>query len=176
MCLCGVRSSVHGCVQVCTDVCGYARACVGVCICAQVCVGVPRFVQVFVGVWAGCVWGSAQVCVGVREFSEFLPENRVLTSADFNTYPIRIFFITNDVALNIYYIDIHHQLKEIFNDLNISLMIFQSVELEKPSNILYGKHMKKMKKKVTTQFLMSSLDNVCDNTYCCFSDKSFQNV
>ena len=25
------------------------------------------------------------------EFSEFLPENRVPTSADFNTYPIRIF-------------------------------------------------------------------------------------
>ena len=27
------------------------------------------------------------------EFSEFLPENRVPTSADFNTYPIRIFYI-----------------------------------------------------------------------------------
>ena len=26
------------------------------------------------------------------EFSEFLPENRVPTSVDFNTYPIRIFF------------------------------------------------------------------------------------
>ena len=26
------------------------------------------------------------------EFSEFLPENRVPTSADFNTYPIQIFF------------------------------------------------------------------------------------
>ena len=25
------------------------------------------------------------------EFSEFLPENRVPTSADFNTFPIRIF-------------------------------------------------------------------------------------
>ena len=102
MCLCGVRLSVHGCVQVCTDVCGYTR----VCGCVYVCTGmhgcVPGFVQVFVGVWAGCVCGSAQVCVVVREFSEFLPENRVLTSADFNTYPIQIFFITNDVALNIY--------------------------------------------------------------------------
>ena len=28
---------------------------------------------------------------GWDEFSEFLPENRVPTSADFNTYPIRIF-------------------------------------------------------------------------------------
>ena len=27
------------------------------------------------------------------EFSEFLPENRVFTSADFNTYPIRIFIL-----------------------------------------------------------------------------------
>ena len=27
------------------------------------------------------------------EFSEFLPENRVPTSAEFNTYPIRIFNI-----------------------------------------------------------------------------------
>ena len=27
------------------------------------------------------------------EFSEFRPENRVPTSADFNTYPIRILFI-----------------------------------------------------------------------------------
>ena len=29
---------------------------------------------------------------GWDEFSEFLLENRVPTSADFNTYPIRIFF------------------------------------------------------------------------------------
>ena len=33
------------------------------------------------------------------EFSEFLPENRVPTSADFNTYPIRIFLnATNNAA------------------------------------------------------------------------------
>ena len=92
--------------------------------CAWVCAGVRWFAQEYAGVYR-----SAWEFTGVREFSEFLPENRVLTSADFNMYPIRIFFITNDVALNIYYIDIHHQLKEIFNDLNISLMIFQSVEL-----------------------------------------------
>ena len=42
-------------------------------------------------VWAG-VGGCARVCECVwDEFSEFLPENRVPTSADFNTYPIRIF-------------------------------------------------------------------------------------
>ena len=45
-----------------------------------------------------CVWvcmgmgGCVRVCTCVSdEFSEFLPENRVPTSADFNTYPIRIF-------------------------------------------------------------------------------------
>ena len=36
--------------------------------------------------------GYAQVCAGVwDDFSEYLLETRVLTSADFNTYPIRIF-------------------------------------------------------------------------------------
>ena len=30
---------------------------------------------------------------GWDEFSEFLLENRVPTSADFNTYPIRIFLL-----------------------------------------------------------------------------------
>ena len=31
------------------------------------------------------------------EFSEFLPENRVPTSADFNTYPIRFFLMFQDM-------------------------------------------------------------------------------
>ena len=45
----------------------------------------------------GCVWKSEevhkclQVCV-LDEFSEYLLETRVNTSADFNTYPIRIFY------------------------------------------------------------------------------------
>ena len=44
-------------------------------------------------VWAG-VHGYALVCACVLdEFSEFLPENRVPISADFNTYPIRILFV-----------------------------------------------------------------------------------
>ena len=62
--------------------------CAGVCGCARVCVGVCGFARERTG-----VRGYAQVCACVwDEFSEFLPENRVPTSADFNTYPIRIFF------------------------------------------------------------------------------------
>ena len=66
-----------GCAQVCVGMCGCAQVCVGERGCARVCVGVCRYAQV-----------CACVC---DEFSEFLPENRVPTSADFNTYPIRIF-------------------------------------------------------------------------------------
>ena len=124
----GVCWYVRVCAGICGGKCRFAWARVGLCRFLQVCACVGRCVCMRECV--GVHW-CALVCTGVREFSEFLPENRVLTSADFNTYPIRIFFITNDVALNIYYIDIHHQLKEIFNDLNISLMIFQSVELWK---------------------------------------------
>ena len=41
---------------------------------------------------SACLSGYARLCACVwDEFSEFLPENRVPTSADFNTYPIRIF-------------------------------------------------------------------------------------
>ena len=56
--------------------------------------GVYEFALVCAG-----MHGCARGCVGVRvytcvwdELSEFLPENRVPTSANFNTYPIRIFF------------------------------------------------------------------------------------
>ena len=64
---------------VCADVCG--------------CAGVYAGVRGLAWVWAG-VHGYALVCACVLdEFSEFLPENRVPTSADFNTYPIRIFSI-----------------------------------------------------------------------------------
>ena len=66
--------------------------CVGVCAgvqgCAWVCAGVRSVggcAQVFVKV-SGCL----RVCAW-DEFSEYLLENRVPTSADFNTYPIRIF-------------------------------------------------------------------------------------
>ena len=45
--------------------------------------------------------GYALVCAYVLdEFSEFLPENRVPTSADFNTYPIRIFVCTIGTDVN----------------------------------------------------------------------------
>ena len=46
----------------------------------------------------GCAWVYA--CVW-DEFSEFLLENRVPKSADFNTYPIRIFQV---VFYNFYHI------------------------------------------------------------------------
>ena len=53
-----------------------------------------------VQVWEG-VHGYARVCTGVRGyawvwdvFSELLLENRVPTSADFNTFPIQILVIT----------------------------------------------------------------------------------
>ena len=51
--------------------------------------------------WAGIcgvgVRGSVQVCTGVcgyvwDEFSEYLLETRVLTSADFNMYRLQIFY------------------------------------------------------------------------------------
>ena len=67
-------AGMRECARVCMGVRGYARVCTGVCGCAQMC---------------------ASVCVDMHalwdEFSEFLLENRVPTSADFNTYPIRIF-------------------------------------------------------------------------------------
>ena len=102
MSICGVCASVHGCVQVCVWVCvGVAGmhmrvwACAGMHGCTRVFAGVYLCGQVCV--WCGwvrecvCVHRCALVCAVVREFSEFLLENRVLTSADFNTYPIRIF-------------------------------------------------------------------------------------
>ena len=114
--MCGVCVGMHGCVWVCTGVCGCARVCAGVRMCARVCTGVHKCVQVYIHVrgwvmvcvgvhtrtWVGvgvhvCVWkfaevrGCLRVCV-LDEFSEYLLETGVNTSADFNTYPIRIFF------------------------------------------------------------------------------------
>ena len=71
--MCGVCVSVCGCVR------GYA--CVHECV--QVCDGVCRCVWECAGVH-GCMWD---------EFSEYLLETWVLTSEDFNTYPIRIFYV-----------------------------------------------------------------------------------
>ena len=60
-----------------------------------VCACVPGCVYGMPGMH-GCVWKSAEVrgCLRVcvlDEFSEYLLETRVNTSADFDTYPIRIF-------------------------------------------------------------------------------------
>ena len=50
--------------------------------CGRVCTGMR-----------GCAWICTSVCICEwDELSEFLLENRVPTSADFNTYPIQIFF------------------------------------------------------------------------------------
>ena len=70
------------CVRACADMQGCAWVCAGVRSvgrCAQVC---------------GCL----QVCAW-DEFSEHLLENRVPTSADFNTYPIRIFHLLAHCAV-----------------------------------------------------------------------------
>ena len=104
-----------GCVRVCAGVRRCAR--VGVCGCVQVCTSVHRCTRVCVGVhgWVdmgvhGCVCTGAGGCVRVLpgvlwcacvcvcacvwdEFSEFHLENRVPKSADFNTYPIRMFLV-----------------------------------------------------------------------------------
>ena len=86
----GISEYVWGVLESGLGMHRYAWVCAGVCGRMH---GVRGFVQVFLGVWAGVcaceyvcmgVCGSAQVCVGVREFSEFLP--------DFNTYPTQIFF------------------------------------------------------------------------------------
>ena len=72
---------------------GMCGLCAGVCV--SVCMGVHGCVQV----WE-VVHGYVRVCTGVRGyawvwgvFSEFLLENRVPTSADFNMFPIRILFL-----------------------------------------------------------------------------------
>ena len=52
------------------------------CCSTRVCAGMRK---------CGWEWASASECVW-DEFLEYLLETRVLTSADFNMYPIRIFY------------------------------------------------------------------------------------
>ena len=66
---------------VCMDVC----RCVGVCGLAWVCADMCGSARVYTE-----VHGTKCVCV-LDESLEYLLETRVLTSADFNTYPIQIF-------------------------------------------------------------------------------------
>ena len=80
-----------GCARVCMDVHGCVRVCVGMQGCAWVCTGVRSV--------GGCAQAFVKVCGCLRvcawdEFSEYLLENRVPTSADFNTFPIQILVIT----------------------------------------------------------------------------------
>ena len=70
---------------------GMCWICAGVYRCAEVCVGVHECVQVCSGV-CGYAWVCKGMCRCIwDEFSEYLMETRILTSADFHTYPIRIF-------------------------------------------------------------------------------------
>ena len=63
--------------------------CAGVHRCAHVCIGVRECVRVW---WVcSCVCKCAQVCVR-DEFSEYLLETRFLTSANYSTHPLRIFY------------------------------------------------------------------------------------
>ena len=75
--------------RVCASVSGYVCVCAGMQGCVWVCAGVRNAGRcVYVGVHK-CEL-AFRVC-GWDEFSEYLLENRIPTSADFNTYPIRIF-------------------------------------------------------------------------------------
>ena len=77
---------------------GYVQVCAGVSRCAWVWAGMGRGFRVWAGV-SGC--GYARVCACVWDkFSEFLLENRVPTSADFNTYPIRIFYLSQKFLMS----------------------------------------------------------------------------
>ena len=70
-------------------VCGCGWVSLGMCGCALVCGSVQVYAGMH-GCWVcmgGCVWD---------EFSEFLLETRILTSTDFNMYPIRIFILKTD--------------------------------------------------------------------------------
>ena len=69
--------------------------------CSGCACGVRRCRRVWGAVVGEGVGGCARVCKYVwDEFSEFLPENRVPTSADFNTYPIRILNMNITQVLN----------------------------------------------------------------------------
>ena len=76
---------VCGYVWVSIGVQGYALVCTGVLWCAGVCGDMFRCMRICMGVH-GCVWDV---------FSEYHLETRVLTSVDFNTYPIPIFYVMN---------------------------------------------------------------------------------
>ena len=109
---------MHCYAWVCTSV----RECVHVCFGAQVCVysGVCRYTWVCLGM-CGCVGD---------EVSEYILETGVLTSADFNTYPIRIFSILFPLC------------SEIFLE-KLIYTLFQSFYLWKSANELIMKVAKK---------------------------------
>ena len=89
---------VRGCAWVCAGVCKCTYMYVGGCGCEWVGAGVCGM--------HGCVWKCAEVrrCLRVcvfDEFSEYLLETRFNTSADFNTYPMRIFLFCSYSSLSL---------------------------------------------------------------------------
>ena len=81
-----VCAGVHGYALVCSSVRRCEGVCMGVCGCTRVCANIHRCVQKYVGI-CGCLWNV---------FVDRIPTGtRVLTSADFNMYLIRIFMYTN---------------------------------------------------------------------------------
>ena len=79
-----VCTGVHRCAQVCTGVCKYIYTYVGGCGCG--------YAYMYMGV-CRCEWVGACARGCVRNAQVSLLESSVNTSADFNTYPIRIFLI-----------------------------------------------------------------------------------
>ena len=87
-CALGVCAGVHGCAWVGAGVRGYARVCAGIrrsAQCGRMCTGVRKCALVCNGVhWCALVCAEVRGCLRVcvwDDFSEYLLENRVPTSA-----------------------------------------------------------------------------------------------
>ena len=105
------------------------------------------------------MYGCMHMCVCVwDEFSEFLLENRVPTSADFNTYPIRI-FLFYFVSISISYFSL--QLSEVYRNSLLS-EYFDRIEVEAFSKgsvlVDYYVYFKNFEEQVSTSALKGLLN------------------